>query len=105
MAEYKSKYWSSCNRVRVYGVRPQKMTNQERAKYEKERRDKLTKDAHDYRLLSGWMSVMYPDSLACFLAFRKQLRDNNPNMKDLTRSAQFHMCIRKKTGTCCLGLC
>ncbi len=105
MAGYDSnRYMSSCRRVKVYGsdLRVPKMNKQERARREKERRDKIMQEALDFRLLNGWLVATYPDTITGFVAFKKKLKERNPLMKDLTKSVMFQQFIRDQTGTDCL---
>jgi hypothetical protein len=78
------------------------MTNQERAVYEKKRRDRIMREALDFRLISGWLTTMCPDTMAGFVAFRKKLKESNPSMKDLTKSALFQQFMHDEAGTDCL---
>ena len=106
MAGYDSnRYMSARCRTKVYrsSVKVPKMSNQERAVYEKSRREKIMQEALDFRLMNGWLGAKYPDTIAEFAAFKRQQRGGNPFIKDLTKTVMFHQFVREKTGTNYLG--
>ncbi len=79
------------------------LTREERTIYEKRRRDKVMQESRDYRVMNGWLTALYPNIMAAFVAFRNSLQKESPWRKDLTTSPVFRRFIREKTGTFCFS--
>ncbi len=75
------------------------LTRGERSVYERRRREKVTRESRDFRIMQGWLTTTYPDVMAAFMAFKDSLRRESPWRKDLSTSPLFHRYVRGEAGT------
>ncbi len=75
------------------------------AQYEPERRQKVIREAREYRVMSKWLRKLYPEILKEFEPFLSGLRRENPSACDLTTTGDFRRFTRIGKGMACRFMC
>ncbi len=71
-------------------------TKKEKSDYERSRRTRNMEQAHDYRLMEGWLGKQHPDILNAYVTFKEDLQKQNPGRLDLAKSPMFREFTLKK---------
>ncbi len=74
-------------------------TKEEKGEYERLRRIQIMAQARNYRLMESWLGKQHPDILTAHLAFKDELRRQNPTRQDLTTAPAFRRFMLEENGT------